>query len=139
MSGTVRGLKRLHHTSPLFIGGCLVPFFASRSPCALHGAPTASTVERTTMRASRVDQTRCVSAPSDLACRGCDGEDRSCALTFYWSTTTAYPFGLSDIMDYDTRSQIFDVCIASANAPLAGTEHGVQRWVPCRCPAHCVC
>jgi di-N-acetylchitobiase len=33
------------------------------------------------------------------------------------------------VMDYDTRSQIFDACIAAANAPLAGTVKGVQRFL----------
>lgn len=35
----------------------------------------------------------------------------------------------TNVMDYDTRSQIFDVCVASANAPLAGTERGIERFV----------
>ena len=30
-------------------------------------------------------------------------------------------------MDYDTRSQIFDACIAAANAPLPGTLRGMSR------------
>mmetsp|Transcript_35360 Transcript_35360/g.82655 ORF Transcript_35360/g.82655 Transcript_35360/m.82655 type:complete len:416 (-) Transcript_35360:24-1271(-) len=33
------------------------------------------------------------------------------------------------IMDYDTRSQIFDACLAGANAPLPGTMRGVQRYL----------
>jgi di-N-acetylchitobiase len=33
------------------------------------------------------------------------------------------------VMDYDTRSQIFDACIAAANAPLPGTKKGVQRFL----------
>ena len=32
------------------------------------------------------------------------------------------------VMDYDTRSQIFDACIASANAPFPGMIHGLQRY-----------
>jgi len=33
------------------------------------------------------------------------------------------------IMDYDTRSQIFDQCIASANAPFFGMVHGVEQYI----------
>jgi len=33
------------------------------------------------------------------------------------------------VMDYDTRSQIFDACIASANAPFPGMVWGIQRWL----------
>ncbi|GBG29617.1 Di-N-acetylchitobiase [Hondaea fermentalgiana] len=33
------------------------------------------------------------------------------------------------IMDYDTQSWIFGPCIAGANAPIAGTRHGVQRYL----------
>jgi di-N-acetylchitobiase len=32
------------------------------------------------------------------------------------------------VMDYDTRSQVFDACIASANAPYPGMVHGLQRF-----------
>jgi len=32
------------------------------------------------------------------------------------------------VMDYDTRSVIFDHCIASANAPVPGTLNGLQRY-----------
>ena len=32
-------------------------------------------------------------------------------------------------MDYDTRSQIFDACVAAANAPYFGMEHGLQRYL----------
>ena len=32
------------------------------------------------------------------------------------------------VMDYDTRSQIFDACLAGANAPLPGMINGFQRW-----------
>ena len=32
------------------------------------------------------------------------------------------------VMDYDTRSQIFDACIASANAPFPGMVRGIQRY-----------
>jgi len=32
------------------------------------------------------------------------------------------------VMDYDTRSQIYDACIAAANAPLAGTLYGLRRY-----------
>ena len=32
------------------------------------------------------------------------------------------------VMDYDTRSQIFDACIASANAPFPGMVRGIQRF-----------
>lgn len=47
----------------------------------------------------------------------------------------AYPFKklaqASDalyVMDYDTRSQIFDACIAGANAPLSGMIAGMNEW-----------
>jgi Di-N-acetylchitobiase len=33
------------------------------------------------------------------------------------------------VMDYDTRSQIFDACLASANAPYPGTIRGIQRYL----------
>lgn len=33
------------------------------------------------------------------------------------------------VMDYDTRSQIFDACIASANAPFPGMVKGIQRFL----------
>jgi di-N-acetylchitobiase len=33
------------------------------------------------------------------------------------------------VMDYDTRSQIFDDCIASANAPIAGMKQGIERYM----------
>ncbi|EGB12190.1 chitinase [Aureococcus anophagefferens] len=39
------------------------------------------------------------------------------------------------VMDYDTRSQIFDACIASANAPLPGTVHGIGRFRDLGIPA----
>lgn len=32
-------------------------------------------------------------------------------------------------MDYDTRSQVFDRCIASANAPLAGAINGLEQYL----------
>jgi di-N-acetylchitobiase len=32
------------------------------------------------------------------------------------------------VMDYDTRSQIFDACIAAANAPFPGMAKGLQRY-----------
>jgi Di-N-acetylchitobiase len=32
------------------------------------------------------------------------------------------------VMDYDTRSQIFDACIAGANAPIPGMISGIERW-----------
>ena len=32
------------------------------------------------------------------------------------------------VMDYDTRSQIFDACLASANAPFPGMIRGIQRY-----------
>jgi di-N-acetylchitobiase len=32
------------------------------------------------------------------------------------------------VMDYDTRSQIFDACLAGANAPLAGMIAGMTEW-----------
>eukprot|EP00048_Salpingoeca_helianthica_P017748 m.238852 g.238852 ORF g.238852 m.238852 type:complete len:375 (+) comp22080_c0_seq1:91-1215(+) len=32
------------------------------------------------------------------------------------------------VMDYDTRSQILDVCIASANAPIGTAQRGLQRF-----------
>jgi di-N-acetylchitobiase len=47
----------------------------------------------------------------------------------------AYPFRklakASDalyVMDYDTRSQVFDTCIAGANAPLPGMISGMTEW-----------
>lgn len=33
------------------------------------------------------------------------------------------------IMDYDTRSQIFDRCIASANSPSARAARSISRWI----------
>lgn len=33
------------------------------------------------------------------------------------------------VMDYDTRSQVFDACIAAANAPLYGALHGIERYL----------
>ena len=39
------------------------------------------------------------------------------------------------VMDYDTRSQIFDACIASANAPFPGTVHGISRFLDLGIPA----
>lgn len=33
------------------------------------------------------------------------------------------------VMDYDTRSQIFDACTAAANAPYFGMVHGLQRYL----------
>ena len=33
------------------------------------------------------------------------------------------------VMDYDTRSQVFDACLASANAPYPGMIHGIQRYL----------
>ena len=33
------------------------------------------------------------------------------------------------VMDYDTRSQIFDACVAAANAPALGMEHRLQRYL----------
>lgn len=54
----------------------------------------------------------------------------------------AYPFvkiaEASDVlyvMDYDTRSQIFDACIAGANAPLAGMIAGLTEWLNIGIPA----
>jgi len=44
-------------------------------------------------------------------------------------------FGLSQasdvlyVMDYDTRSQIFDACIAAANAPFFGTKKGLESFL----------
>lgn len=32
------------------------------------------------------------------------------------------------VMDYDTRSQVFDACIAAANAPFPGMAKGLQRY-----------
>ena len=32
------------------------------------------------------------------------------------------------VMDYDTRSQVFDACIAAANAPRSGMIRGLQRY-----------
>jgi len=47
----------------------------------------------------------------------------------------AYPYReISDasdllyVMDYDTRSQVFDTCIAGSNAPLPGMIQGMHRW-----------
>eukprot|EP00326_Haptolina_ericina_P002133 CAMPEP_0181224258 /NCGR_PEP_ID=MMETSP1096-20121128/31020_1 /TAXON_ID=156174 ORGANISM="Chrysochromulina ericina, Strain CCMP281" /NCGR_SAMPLE_ID=MMETSP1096 /ASSEMBLY_ACC=CAM_ASM_000453 /LENGTH=272 /DNA_ID=CAMNT_0023317307 /DNA_START=32 /DNA_END=850 /DNA_ORIENTATION=- len=33
------------------------------------------------------------------------------------------------VMDYDTRSQVFDACVAAANAPFFGMAHGIQRYL----------
>lgn len=33
------------------------------------------------------------------------------------------------VMDYDTRSQIYDDCVAGANAPYFGMVHGLTRYV----------
>ena len=33
------------------------------------------------------------------------------------------------IMDYDTRSQVWDACVAGANAPYFGMVHGIQRYL----------
>eukprot|EP00039_Didymoeca_costata_P000008 m.43756 g.43756 ORF g.43756 m.43756 type:complete len:377 (-) comp10005_c0_seq1:47-1177(-) len=33
------------------------------------------------------------------------------------------------VMNYDTRSQIFDRCLASANAALSNTMRGINRWL----------
>lgn len=33
------------------------------------------------------------------------------------------------VMDYDTRSQIFDACVAAADAPFAGMVRGVSRYL----------
>lgn len=48
----------------------------------------------------------------------------------------AYPFrkisiasDLLYVMDYDTRSQVFDTCIAGANAPLPGMIRGMNEWI----------
>eukprot|EP00934_Nitzschia_sp_Nitz4_P004586 Nitzschia sp. Nitz4//scaffold52_size167869//69679//70881//NITZ4_002274-RA/size167869-processed-gene-0.162-mRNA-1//-1//CDS//3329554029//4576//frame0 len=48
----------------------------------------------------------------------------------------AYPFQkLADasdalyVMDYDTRSQVYDTCIAGANAPLPGMISGITEWL----------
>lgn len=40
------------------------------------------------------------------------------------------------VMDYDTRSQIFDACIAGANAPFPGMISGMQRWEDIGMPVH---
>ena len=32
------------------------------------------------------------------------------------------------VMDYDTRSQVFDACLAAANAPFFGMVRGLQRY-----------
>jgi Di-N-acetylchitobiase len=43
-----------------------------------------------------------------------------------WTSMTA---DLYYVMDYDTRSQIYDsVCIAGPNAPFPGMIRGLQRW-----------
>lgn len=39
------------------------------------------------------------------------------------------------VMDYDTRSQVWDACIAAANAPTPGTIHGVSRYLDLGIPA----
>lgn len=48
----------------------------------------------------------------------------------------AYPYvdlakgsDLLYVMDYDTRSQIFDQCIAAANAPVAGMIKGIEGYL----------
>lgn len=33
------------------------------------------------------------------------------------------------VMDYDTRSQVFDACVAGANAPYFGMQHGLRRFL----------
>lgn len=33
------------------------------------------------------------------------------------------------VMDYDTRSQIIDACVAGANAPYFGMAHGIERYL----------
>ena len=33
------------------------------------------------------------------------------------------------VMSYDTRSQIFDRCIASANSPASRARYGLQRYL----------
>ena len=33
------------------------------------------------------------------------------------------------VMDYDTRSQIIDACVAGANAPYFGMTHGLERYL----------
>ena len=40
------------------------------------------------------------------------------------------------VMDYDTRSQIWDLCVASANAPLPGMIHGLQRYLELGIASH---
>jgi len=39
------------------------------------------------------------------------------------------------VMDYDTRSQIFDACLASANAPVPGMIKGIQRYLDLGIPS----
>tara|TARA_B100000524_G_C23628163_1_gene362225 strand:+ start:62 stop:1213 length:1152 start_codon:yes stop_codon:yes gene_type:complete len=39
------------------------------------------------------------------------------------------------VMDYDTRSQIYDACIAAANAPYGGTLLGLRRYAELGIPA----
>ena len=40
------------------------------------------------------------------------------------------------VMDYDTRSQVFTQCLASANAPLPGAIYGIGRCVSPRRARH---
>jgi len=44
-------------------------------------------------------------------------------------TALAAASDLLYVMDYDTRSQVYDACLASANAPIAGMIRGIQRYV----------
>lgn len=39
------------------------------------------------------------------------------------------------VMDYDTRSQVIDACIAGANAPFGGTVRGISRFLDLGVPA----
>jgi di-N-acetylchitobiase len=39
------------------------------------------------------------------------------------------------VMMYDTRSQIFDACIAGANAALPDVKRGAQQWLDVGAPA----
>jgi len=47
----------------------------------------------------------------------------------YDITAFAAASDLLYVMDYDTRSQIIDACVAGANAPYFGMAHGLERYL----------
>ena len=62
-------------------------------------------------------------SPDDIDGRGYDIVDM-CAAS-----------DLCYVMDYDTRSQVFTQCLASANAPLPGAIYGIGRYLDLGVPA----